>query len=222
MVRAGKDRDQTALAELIKVYESPLRLFLTTRMRFSSDQANDVLQDFLTRSMIEGQLLARADAEKGLFRRFLIQSLRNHASNLIRDASTQKRSPPIPVLSLARMDPASSDEDPSHAADRAWARQVIGQALRRMRRECEATGRPQQWVIFRWRILGPILCQRDPPSYSQIVEKLGYKNPVAVGNALVNAKRMYARMLRTVIAQYADTDDQIDEEIRDLRRLLSN
>lgn len=54
-----------------------------------------------------------------------------------------------------------------------------------------------------------------------MVEQFGFPSPTAASNALVTAKRMYARILRAVVAQYADDPHEVESEIAELRAIVN-
>ena len=102
----------------------------------------------------------------------------------------------------------------------AWARQVIDLAAQAMREECVHSGRQDMWDVFDARVLAPALHGAPPVPYDQLVQRFGYRTPDQASNVLITAKRTFQRALREVVAQYAD-DDQIDDEIRELKVLVS-
>jgi hypothetical protein len=90
-----------------------------------------------------------------------------------------------------------------------------------MRQECDAAERSEIWGVFQARELGPALNEADPVPYADLVQRYGFLSPSQASNILVTAKRMFVRALRAVVSEYALTDDEIDEELLDLRRILS-
>src|SRR5262249_45322974 len=129
-----------------------------------------------------------------------------------------------PAFSLSDTDhspPAGECDSPSDVFDVAWARELLGDVLRRMRAECEKSRRRDIWGIFQCRIVGPILDNAATLPYEQLVKGYGFRSPTQAANALVTAKRMFARLLRTVVGEYAVGEGAIDAEIRDLQQILA-
>jgi hypothetical protein len=125
------------------------------------------------------------------------------------------------VVSIdARADYLESEDEPAEAFHVAWAQNVISQALQRMRQECEVSGRSDLWGVFESRIVGPLLHNDKPADYKQLVSRFGFRSPTQASNAVVTAKRMYARVLRAVIGEYAD-EKEIETEIDELKSILS-
>ncbi len=74
-VAAGKDTARKALAELCKTYWRPIFAFICRR-GYSLPDAQDLTQDFFV-MVLEGDLLKRADPNRGRFRSLLLKALQN-------------------------------------------------------------------------------------------------------------------------------------------------
>lgn len=107
------------------------------------------------------------------------------------------------------------------AFDLTWAREVIEQAVRRMRTECQGAARMDVWTLFEQRILFPALEGQAGRPYEDLVRDLGIASPSVAYNLLLTGKRMFARQLESVIGEYAGDRRTIEEEVRDLRQILS-
>ena len=90
-----------------------------------------------------------------------------------------------------------------------------------MQRECELTERPDVWGVFEARLLAPLLHDALAAPYEQLVERFGFASPAQASNVLMTAKRMFVRAVRATIGEYELEDEQIDEEIADLHRILA-
>lgn len=223
VLRAGASDEERrdALELVLTTYLPAMKAHLVRRKGLQSEQAEDLLQEFVTDKVLQKNLIAQANRELGRFRTFLLTALDRFLINHLRDQRAAKRSPGTPLATFEdHMDGAACIDRPSDAFDIAWARQVIEEALRRMQVECEAAGRHDLWNVFRCRVTGPILEGTDPVDYRDLVRQFGFRSPSQATNALVTAKRMYARMVRDVIAQYARDDAEIEAEIDDLHRVL--
>ncbi|WCJ59929.1 hypothetical protein NXS98_02050 [Fontisphaera persica] len=89
-----------------------------------------------------------------------------------------------------------------------------------MRLACQENGRHRVWEVFERRLLQPILEGETPVPYQDLCLQLGFNDPVEAGNALVTAKRMFARMLREVIREYASSEEEVETEIQELMAAL--
>jgi hypothetical protein len=69
--RAGGDDPQTKreiLDQLVRIYLPALRVHLIRKKRLAADRAEDYLQDFLARKIVERDIIASADRSLGRFR----------------------------------------------------------------------------------------------------------------------------------------------------------
>jgi hypothetical protein len=221
-VGAPNQDGHEALSELLRSYLPALRAHLVYRKRLPPDEAEDLLQEFVAHKVLQKNLLAQADRELGKFRTFLLTALDRFLANWRRDRHAGKRAPEGGMVNIDdELECAGREARPSDVFDVTWARQVIDEALRRMREECEASGRLDVWGVFEYRIVGPLLQGTPPSDYRHLVERFGLTSPTQATNLLVTAKRMYARALRSAIAQYARDESEIDAELADLQAILA-
>jgi hypothetical protein len=219
----GPSASQHALSELLTRYLPAMRAHLRSNRRIRADEVDDLLQAFIASKVLEQNLLAAAEQSRGRFRTFLVTSLDNFVLNTLRDRSAAKRTPAQGALqSLTEIqdvcDPAGAPTvDPF---DLVWAQEVIREAMLRTQAECEMASRADLWALFDARVATPMLEGGEPAPYEQLIKQLKFDSPSQATNALVTAKRMFARMLRSVVSDYAPGDAEVDEEIRDLRRIL--
>jgi RNA polymerase sigma-70 factor (ECF subfamily) len=222
---AGKGDHQAcreALGQLLARYLPALHAHLVYSKRLAPDRADDVLQDFVANKILERALIARADRDLGKFRTFLLTALDRFLLNWIRDAGAKKRGAGEGSEALGkRADLLSSNIQARDAFDVVWARGVLAEAIRRMRNECEAAGRLDVWGVFECRILAPILEGAEPADYRELVRRFGLRSPSQASNVLMTAKRMYGRVLRGVVGEYARDAQEVDEEIGELRDILA-
>ncbi|MBC8105708.1 MAG: sigma-70 family RNA polymerase sigma factor [Anaerolineae bacterium] len=202
-----------ALSELLRCYLPAMRSHLVRRQRIAPERADDLLQGFIVRKILEYDLIARADQARGKFRTLLLTSLDNFVRNELGRPARESGQELPEALPDDGLEPGADFDVP-------WAQALLGQAIERMRAECEREGRTDVWGVFDARILGPTLRDEPTMEYAQLVERFGLKSPAQASNVLITAKRMFERTLRSVVAEYAD-ESAIDEEINDLRIVLS-
>jgi predicted negative regulator of RcsB-dependent stress response len=77
------------------------------------------------------------------------------------------------------------------------------------------------WTVFQHRVLAEVFDSREALPYDTLAQQLGLDSPTRAANLLVTAKRTYARLLRAAVAEYELDADKIDQEIAELRDLLS-
>jgi len=215
---AGK----VALGELVRIYLPALRAHLIGPMGIGRDRAEDLLQGFLADKVLEQNMIAAADPERGKFRTFLLTALERFVIDAHRRESAAKRAPRGKLLDVAEFGHrAAKRYNPSHAFDRAWAGEVLNEVTRRLRAECEGSQRAHLWGIFEARMLLPIIDGAEPPSHEALAEKYNLPTAAHSANALTSAKRLFTRTFRAVVAEYARDDAEVDSEIRELWEIFS-
>ncbi len=225
--RAGKVDSPDALAALdglLKKYYKPLQTHLQFKFYVTPEQAADLLQDFISRKMLQADLLMKASPHRGRFRTFLLNALDNFVVSQHRRDNTLRRKPEGGLESWEgcfrelTTGPASNRSDP-YALE--WARAVLAEAVSRMHAECEAHKCLGRWSIFKARLVDPILDGADRPSYEALTAQLGFQSPGEASNALTTAKRQFDRLLRQVVAEYAGEGSDVEEELRELKLAAS-
>jgi len=227
IVRAG-DLDKAgrtiALGELLDTYLPVLRAFAMGSLRLRAEQADDLVQGFVADKMLERNIVGEADRSKGRFRSFLIRSFRNYFISEIRRQRAAVRGV-APELRV-NVDDAQEliGEEPRFEKELTieWARQVLDQAVTRMRAECQARARDDIWAVFEGRILRPILEDAAPLSYDELVGARGIQSPAQASNILITGKRMFQRMIEDVVRETVDGESDVGAEIADLIRALSS
>ena len=218
--RKGCESQREALGRLILRYRPALKAHLLYGMRLPRDRAEDLLQSFLLEKVVERDLVAGAKREKGRFRGFLRTALHNHVVGQMRRDKARKMCPAVDgkedqgqICAEGR----SSDE-----FDVAWGRELLAEALKRMQSHCRESGRPDIWGVFECRVLHPTLDGAEPLPYARLVERFQFRSPQQASNTLITAKRMFVRSLRSVIAEYAEDEAEVDAEILDLKTVFSS
>lgn len=209
------------LEELLGRYRPVLVRFLTGCRGLTWESAEDLVQGFVADKILEHHLLQRADRARGRFRSFLLKSFTHYVRDQQRRAQALKRATPGGELPLEPDVDAGPATDPRREFDLAWARQVLDTTLERMRGECRARRREEVWTLFTRRIVDPRLAGSPAPSYESLVAELGLVSPLQASNLLVTAKRMFARLLAATIRETVSADEEVEEEIQALRKILA-
>jgi hypothetical protein len=108
----------------------------------------------------------------------------------------------------------------SDSFDLTWLQMLLAETLQQMKHSCTVTENHHVWKIFETRIVRPNLEGVKPPAYEDLVAQCGLRSPAQATNALATGKRMFARHLRSVIAEYETGDRAIRAEIDALRQFL--
>lgn len=225
--RAGGDegsKSRQALGQLLTRYQPAMRVHLIHFKQIGEHRADDLLQEFISTKFLEQNLAADADPARGKFRSLLLTSLDRFLISLQRRDSAKKRSADV----ATRMDPMaleaavlSAQRSATDPFDVEWARQTLSETVRRMKVACNTEGKQDLLAVFEARVLDPIFKSTEPIDYDSLVDRFDFKSPSQAANILITGKRMFQRVLRSVVAEYATSAEQVDEEIRELHQILS-
>jgi RNA polymerase sigma-70 factor (ECF subfamily) len=225
VARAGGARSQLqrqALGLLIERYAPALRAHLMTRKGRTADEADDLLQAFLASKLVEQAIMAQTTPHRGRFRTFILTALDRFVVSQYRHQRARKRFAGPTVEAEEDLELAAPEAAPDVAFDVAWGRNVIHEALRRMREECARTGRADIWGVFEARLVSPLLGgDVAVPSYDELLKRFGFASPIQASNVLITGKRMFVRVIRGVIGEYELGEAQIDAEIEALKGVLA-
>jgi len=216
---AGNDASSDALGRLLTRYLPALRAHLIS-IRLKPDLAEDLLQDFILDKVIKGRLISHADHYRGKFRTFLLNVLGNYIISWYRRQASMGRHPKRLTVDLDEGLVSSDGPGPTLAYDLEWARELLDETLRRMEQHLKESGRPEVWGVFTGRLLDPTLHEAEPIAYDVLIQRFGFQSPSQAANAVITGKRMFHRILRSTIGEYARDESEIDEEIRDFRQAL--
>ena len=98
---------------------------------------------------------------------------------------------------------------------------LVHTVIRAMQEECRKTGREDVWQVFEGRILAEVFGEAPVAGYEELARSLKLKSPTQAANLLVTAKRMYARLLRSAVAEYERDEADVEAELADLHRSLA-
>jgi DNA-directed RNA polymerase specialized sigma24 family protein len=206
---SGGPGQRTALEELLRRYRPILWAHLVFKKRMPPDEADDLLQDFIQRKILQGNVLRLADPSKARFRTYLLKALNNFRIDCERKKAG---TPPAQELHTDVAAEVGPDSD-----DVIWAMHVVVESLRRMRAECESKRRQDLWGIFAARFLGPLV-GAEPVSYSLLVDQFGLRSGHQASIRYTTAKAMFRRNFRAVLVE--DGGEEVEEQGRALGRVL--
>ena len=220
VVRAGDSQSPGAagaLEHLCGMYWYPLYAFVR-RKGHSHEEAQDLTQGFFEKLLAKGYLAA-ADGQRGKFRTFLLTSFTNFLSNEWDRASRLKRGGHLTFLSLdaeAEADDRYKLEPVDHAsADRLfeqrWAHTIMESVLEHLADEME----PVRFEALKGFLLG-----EEETSYATTAADLGMTVP-AVTSAIHRMRARFGLLLREEISHTVTSDDEVEEEIRHLIKVLT-
>lgn len=228
LVELAGDQDasqrHTALEKILSSYLPALRTYLILNRMLKAEEAEDLLQDFVTDKILVGNLLSRADHAKGRFRSLLIKSLNNYLVDRYRSRrSTDPTAGGAKSLEdLGSRHPEHPQDSDGDIFDAIWARTILVGALSELQQHCEKENRQDIWKLFEERLLRPLMWDTPPTPYDQLITELGFESAAQASNAFMTAKRQFRRILNARVAPYTQDKALVDAEIIDLKSVLSS
>jgi RNA polymerase sigma factor (sigma-70 family) len=224
---SGTDRDkaQTALAELCKIYWRPVFAFIC-RQGHSVPDAQDLTQDFFAK-VLKSRLLQLADQNRGRFRSLLLKALQRFLHDEVDKRRARKRGGDLHFVSwddwmteapshLSIPSGESDNWSPERIFDVRWAATVVERALRRLGDECEKHGRRRVFDV----LSSCLTAERQDVSYATFARILGIQE-TAVKNLAHRLRNRYRTLLREEVAETVGGASEIDAELRYLCAALT-
>ena len=214
---------RSALESLCRLYWFPLYAFVRRRGR-AHHEAEDLTQEFF-RQLVATGTVAKARPERGLFRTFLLASVRNFLANDWDRTHAAKRGGGIEPVSLTlelgnaearyASEPVDQALSPEQAFDRSWALGVVEHALDGLRAEYTASGKSALFSA-----LGPLVWGGHAAQpMARLAEQLGL-NENALNVALHRLRRRLREQVETQIAATVADAGEVAEEVRYLIAVL--
>lgn len=213
-----------ALARLCEAYWYPLYSFVR-RQGVAHHDAQDLTQAFFGK-LLEKNYLGDVVRSRGRFRTFLLASLKHFMANEWDKRSAKKRGGgivfvPLDASAFERFEqeavlPASQEYSAEEIYDQRWAHTLLDRALVALRTSYEAN---DQAPVFE--ALKPCLTQgKGAAPYAGVAAKLGMdENAVKV--AAHRLRHRYREAIRAEIAHTVSEEEEIEEEFRYLREVLT-
>ena len=218
----GVGHNPALLEDLLKTYWGPIYAFIR-RSGYTRDKAADLTQEFIAQVILERDLFAKADPQRGRFRTFLKSTLKNFLIDQHRRASSRARSPGGPIVGgdkLERIEPCESD-DPGSAFDRQWAATLLEEALERLEADCLACGQERHWKAFEATQVHPITRLAEAPALTAIAQELDLEGPTQVSSMNQTVRRKFRRVLLEVIRETVHDPHEAEDEYREMRVLFN-
>jgi RNA polymerase sigma factor (sigma-70 family) len=225
VVMAAKHGDssdaEAALEKLCRAYWRPLYAYIR-RDGYDATEAQDLTQEFFAR-LLARDYLQQLRHQEGKFRSFLLAYLKNFLSEQRRKAGAQKRGGDCEFVSL---DAPAGEEGyllepvdeltPDEVFERRWAQAVMQTALDRLRDEYLACGQAALFTLLQ------DYQPREPGgrSYAQLGGELAMTE-AAIKSAVQRMRQRHRELLREEIAHTVTRPEEIEEELRHFRALLS-
>jgi RNA polymerase sigma factor (sigma-70 family) len=211
----------TALEKLCRAYWYPLYSFMRRRGLAPHD-AEDLIQSFFA-FLLEKDVIARADRERGRFRTFLLSALQNFHANERARAGTLKRGGGRAILSFDELQAESNYQNepatsvtPECLFDQKWAASLLEQVMLTLGREYTAAGKGPLFEELRGLLWGG----RGDTGYESIGQKLGTTEG-AIKVAVHRLRARFKECVRDEVAQTVARPEEVEDELRHLLSALS-
>ena len=206
------DLSSIVMGELYLKYRKPVYRFLLRR-GFSKDSAKDLIQSFFTDKVLGQHLFHKAEQHKGKFRSFLLRAVRNYAID-------QKRKDKRLLPLEDDKEIPTTQGDPLHEFNQAWANNILEEALQELEHECRAHGKPIHWDVFnKWLLEHNLTEERQ--SLAKIASQLGLKKTSQAYSIIAHTKMRFQHILRRQLQRHVRSEHDIDQEILELLQALS-
>lgn len=217
VVDAGGDGENAhdALSTLCKIYRQPVLAYVRAHLK-SGEEAEDLTQSFFAH-LLEQNLPARADRERGKFRTFLLASLANFLANERKRAHAQRRGGAARhIADVALEELPGQTLGPEQAFEHEWAQTVLREAIGRLEHEIERAGKAPLFSQLRTFLI-------DSPD-RQDYETVALTNGMRPNTVAVAVHRMRARLqeiVRDVLTDTTADEREVDEELNVMRHVLA-
>jgi RNA polymerase sigma factor (sigma-70 family) len=209
LVEQARRLDGRALNELLSQYRGALYSYVRRKYGLDAAAAEDLLQDFLTRRVVNGDLLAQFDPARGKFRSFLATSLDHFLIDRLR-GKQGKHQQAERGLSAEEEPGRAAGPDAARLMDLAWAEDLFLRCEKLMRQEWPAD----------WELLEARFFQRPAADYATLRQQFGFTTHNQVTNALRTAQNRFRRVLEELLDEHGNRDGDTTDEIRELFQIL--
>lgn len=220
VLRASGRKDgvaEAALDSLCARYWQPLYVFVRAQGK-SKEDTEDIVQGFFAK-LLRNENLKSTEESRGRLRSFLLASMRKYLiSDLQKQTATKRGSGKIPIDLESAEDclPSDPKRNPKEQFEHSWALSVLAVVHQALAKEYSDKN---QGEFFN--TLSPYVAPTgDELPYHELAEQLG----VAIGTIKVRIFRLrnrYRERLREEIANGLDNPEDIDDELRHIRQILS-
>ena len=221
---ASNEGAQAALTQLCRDYWPPLYSFVRRR-GYSPADAQDLVQGFFA-SFLQNKAYAQTDRQKGKFRTFMVASLKHYMANAWDRERALKRGGDREfvllgeemeaVETLYASEPAATLLAEEQHYEQCWAAALVTCALARLGTEFDDEPKGRLFGELK-----PFLCGGERlPSQEEIAQRL--EMPInTLRSHLSRLRARYGDLLRDEVARTIGSVDDVDEELRHFRKILT-
>jgi RNA polymerase sigma factor (sigma-70 family) len=212
-----------ALAQLCHDYWPPLYTF-ARRRGYSPADAQDIVQGFFAH-LLKSKAYAQTDRTKGKFRSFLLASLKNYMSDVWDRERALKRGGDFEfvllddeidaVEALYSRQAAGMTLNEEQQYERTWAAALVARALERIQAEFNSGPKAHVFGALKPFLTGGV----GLPSHESVAGQLHM--PIdTLRSHLARLRAKYRDFVREEVARTIGPADDVDEELRHLRKVL--
>jgi len=208
----GGEAEREALGWICEKYYDPVEAVIRSR-GVAADRVEDVRQDFFIKLM-EGGFFRRAERERGKFRTFLLNALKNFLVDDARKIMASKRGGGLEHVEL-KEETAGQDAD-ELKFDLAWAETLFESVVETVGEEVRKKRGEERWQVLKAFLTG----SKESVSYAELAQILN----LSEGGVKTEVSRMRGKfrdLLRAEIRQTVSAPHEIDEELAYLREAMS-
>jgi len=218
----GEDQRRAALEALVTRYWPAVYAHLRARGQ-DRESAAELTQAFFAEVVLHRDLFTKAAPGRGKLRTLLLTALNRFRVDRRRRAVARGAEVTIPIEALhaeeARLGRPPDAVD--HIFERRWALGLFEEALRRCEAHFRDSGRAAHWDLCEARILRPAISGNEPGPLSEMPEAMGFASPALAAAAVQVVKRRAMGLLREVVAETVNEEEDVEAELAEVRRYLT-
>jgi len=210
------------VGKVIGRYWKPVYSYLR-RTGYSDASAKDLTQGFFCEVVMGRNLLGKADPGRGRLRDLLVSSLRRYLTDQDRRKKAKKRMPSEGIISLdggGTVLAVADPDTPEQAFNKAWAEEVVNEAIAEVRQACQDMGQDAYWCAFWHRVLRPQLEGGKPTPLPQLCRDHGFASVKTASNASQTVRRRFIAAVRSRVRQWVASAGEVDQELADLIKCI--
>lgn len=206
---ASPEGYRSGLETFCRRYWKPAYRYIRAAWSKSNEEAKDLAQAFFL-WLLDAETLRQYAPEKGGFRPFLKLLLRRFVGHQEVALARLKRGGGTRILPIEESDVAAEpgETDPERIFDRAWIREVVNQAIDRVRAQSEA-------LVFR--VYEEYDLSPSPPTYSELALQLGIPEK-DVRKHLFDVRERVRTEIRAELTRLTADPKELEEEWNGLFR----
>lgn len=212
----GTDASFAALESLALAYWRPIYAWLRGQGH-SHEEAQDAVQGFFA-YLLSRDFLRNIQPEGGRFRNFLLVALRRWLKDERHRSINVKRRAEVELLPWNELEGtalSSKAASPEEAFDLSWAEALVERAMKTLAARWEH--RAALFAALRLTIESP----GNVEKYAAIAARLGTSEG-AVGKAAHDLRQQFAEQIQREIRDTVARDEDVEEELRYLLRLMES